>query len=110
MDESCSEYSICGADSCIVLISGENCYWCDVVKTMVEDSLTEYEIPTCVIKEVNITNEPLYDIVTTTLPTVKICRTQLTGLTQDTDLRCAVLKMMSRSCFHKTLALTQNSH
>ena len=96
----CQETS-CGKTGCIMLYTGEHCFFCGMAHEVLESAVEMYGLASTTIHEVDMDNdenrerEP--DV--TGLPTIKICDEIIQGLPQEQEVKDAVMRALMKDCF-----------
>ena len=91
----------CGRCSCIILYSSEICVLCDAAMEIMQTVISDFGLPTSVIKKIDVLNEDDgCDLPAPVgLPAIRICQELLTGLPDIDVARGAVMHAVLNGCF-----------
>lgn len=96
-----SQKTECGRSSCIILYSSEQCVLCDAALEILYSVISDFGLPTSVIKKVDISNgdDGCNLPAPVGLPAMRICQEVLTGLPDIDVARGAVMHAVLNGCF-----------
>jgi len=101
----------CGRCSCVIMYKGEHCIFCDPAGEMLQQTLSNYQVPSSAVIEVNVESDEdsgcCADDVSM-LPTIRICDSLVTGLPDEQSLNDAVLRAIMKDCFCEHSCPTQS--
>ena len=93
----------CGRCSCIILYSSEKCVLCDAALEILYSVISDFGLPTSVIRKVDVLNDDDDDGCCLPppvgLPAIRICQELITGLPDLDTARGAVMHAVLNGCF-----------
>ncbi|NHJ12662.1 MAG: hypothetical protein EAX95_03260 [Candidatus Thorarchaeota archaeon] len=91
----------CGRCGCIIVYTGDYCFFCDAAKEMLGEAIAQYGVSDSAICQIDVDSEGecgCNDSITR-LPTIRICSVKLEGLPDEGQVTDAVLRALMMDCF-----------